>query len=69
MQENPSKSSDFEEKIHLIKDAKDQALATLAETKETTLELIDDVKSSIVLLILGEGILAEAVLGPFFVLV
>ena len=68
--EDPSRASDFEERIHLIKDARDEALSVLSETKTTAIELLNNANSdSIVVLILGEGILVESLLGPLFVLV
>jgi len=69
MTENSSKAPEFEEKIHVIKDAYNKALSTLEETKEVALDLIDDNSSDAVLFIVGQGILAESLVGPFFVFV
>ena len=69
MAQDPSRASEYEDKIHVIRDACSRALTTLQETKDTALELMDDNASDAVLFIVGQGILAESLVGPFFVFV
>lgn len=68
--ENPSRSDDFEGWAHAIKDARDIAISQLKETAEVALDQIDSENSSqAIVLIIGESIVAEAILAPLFMLV
>lgn len=68
--ENPTKVEDFEERAHAIRDAYNEAVNYLKEAaKEAIDQINDDNFTEILLVVFGEGMLAEPLLAPFFVLV
>jgi NADH-ubiquinone oxidoreductase chain 5 len=71
---NPDRADDFEERIHVVKDAATDAANQIMETAREAVDLIDsavqesDSDSAVVFLILGELALADVFSG-FFVIV
>jgi hypothetical protein len=71
-QENPSRSDDFEERIHIVRDAATTAVNTVKETADEAVNLIDSMASEsangALFLLMGEAIAVESLLGPIFIL-